>query len=108
MIFNNDENLDSFIYNSMYKLKQHEDNESGKEYKEYKAITIESNSVETITLGDNYQITSTQLAELAETVASWLTTNGYASVAEVVDTKDDTIINSLLAEFDKIEWQPMA
>ena len=103
MIFNNDENLDSFIYNSMYKLKQHEDDN----YKDYDAITIESNSVETITLGDNYQITSTQLAELAESVASWLTEEGYSSVAEVVDTKDDAIINSLLAEFDKIEWQPM-
>ena len=72
----------------------------------YKGIGIAGNQIETINASDGYYVTSTQIAQLAEDVASWLTTKGYETVSEVI-TAEKTVgdIDALLAKFDTIEWQ---
>ena len=68
---------------------------------DFKGITIKNNVVETINSADGYSITSTQIAQLAETVATWLTSDGrdYASVNAVLSSGNETDINALTTYF---------
>ena len=77
-----------------------------KQAQNYNSIAIASNQIEKINSSDGYYVTTTQIAELAQDVAGWLTTKGYGSVAEVVQN-EKTVgdIDALLAIFDSIEWQ---
>lgn len=73
---------------------------------DYKGIFITKNAIETINSSDGYYITSADIGSLAETVASWLSDNGYSDVNSVLtDEKNEGDINALIAKFDSIEWQ---
>ncbi len=72
----------------------------------YTGISIKNNAIETVNSADSYALTNTDISALAENVAGWLTTNGYADVAEVFSTADnDTDIAALIAQFDNANWQ---
>ncbi|MBR1984157.1 MAG: hypothetical protein IKA31_00285 [Clostridia bacterium] len=66
----------------------------------YKDITLKGNCVETINSSDGYSITSTQIAQLAENVASWLAaTNKFANVNEAMSGGTTEQIAELTAYF---------
>ena len=65
----------------------------------YKDITLKGNCVETINSSDGYSITSTQIAQLAESVAGWLTTNEFANVNEAMSGGTTEQIAELTAYF---------
>ena len=46
-----------------------------------------------------------QISTITSEVASWLTTNNYGSVEDVINSGNETDINSVLAIFDQV-WQP--
>ena len=66
---------------------------------------VVGHSIETITTADNYKLTTTQINTLRENVASWLHTNGFESVQQILDSNNTTNINNLIAEFQKADWQ---
>ncbi|MBR5555617.1 hypothetical protein IKU74_06350 [bacterium] len=66
---------------------------------DFKGITIKNNVVETINSADGYSITSTQIAQLAETVATWLSSKGYNDVQAVLDGGITDDINALTTYF---------
>lgn len=67
------------------------------------------NSIEKITTEyydiNKYSIDKNQLNTLRETVAGWLADNNYADVNAVFDSKNETDINTLVAQFTNIDWQ---
>ena len=67
------------------------------------------NSIEKITTEyydiSKYSIDKNQLNALRETVAGWLADNNYADVNTVFDSKNETDINTLVAQFTNIDWQ---
>ena len=65
----------------------------------YKDITLKGNCVETINSSDGYSITSTQIAQLAESVAGWLTKNEFANVNEAMSGGTPEQIEALTAYF---------
>ncbi|MBQ4077904.1 hypothetical protein IJD15_01815, partial [bacterium] len=66
---------------------------------DFKGVTIKDNVVETINSSDGYSITSTQIAQLAETVATWLSEKGYNDVQAVLDGGITDDINTLTTYF---------
>ena len=66
---------------------------------DFKGITIKNNVVETINSADGYTITSTQIAQLAETVANWLSSKGYNDVQAVLNSGNTDDINALTTYF---------
>ena len=74
----------------------------------FKGISIKNNAIETINTADEtpYAISNSDVATLAEDVAGWLTTNGYADVNAVFSKADnETDIATLIAQFDNANWQ---
>ena len=73
----------------------------------YKGITITNNSVQTIKTTDGYHLTNTDIADLAQSVAGWLTSGGrnYGSVNDVLTSNNETDITALIAQFDNANWQ---
>ena len=71
----------------------------------YTGINIKDNAVELIYSNDNYYISSTQIAELAQDVATWLTSDDrdYQDVTAALKDADD---KALLLEFiaDNTNW----
>ena len=74
---------------------------------EFRGISIKNNAIETITTSDAtpYTITNDAVATLAENVAGWLTTKGYADVNDVfTNATNVTDITALIAQFDNAGW----
>ena len=74
----------------------------------FKGISIKNNAIETINTADEtpYAISNSDVATLAEDVAGWLTTNGYADVNAVFSkAANETDIATLIAQFDNANWQ---
>lgn len=61
--------------------------------------------IEEIYSSDNYYISSTQLNELKENIASWLTNNNYEDVGSVFETGNKDDISNLVSEFQNLNWQ---
>ena len=76
---------------------------------DFKGITIKNNVVETINSADGYSITSTQIAQLAETVATWLSSKDYNDVQAVLDGGITDDINTLTTYFAQdSNWNVMS
>ena len=74
----------------------------------YAGVTLKSNTIETINSSDGYSITSTQIAQLAETVATWLSSKGYNDVQAVLDGSITDDINTLTTYFAQdSNWSAM-
>ena len=73
----------------------------------YKGITVTNNSVQTIKTTDGYHLTNADIADLAQSVAGWLTLGGrnYGSVNDVLASNNETDITALIAQFDNANWQ---
>ena len=66
----------------------------------YAGVTLKSNTIETINSSDGYSITSEQIAQIAENVASWLRTNTeFANVNEAMSGGTTGEIEELTAYF---------
>lgn len=76
----------------------------------YSGISISNNAIETIKSSDGYTLTSSDIASLGESVATWLSNNGYMSVdgvfSNALSKADDNAsdITTLIAQFDNVEW----
>ncbi len=73
-------------------------------------ILIENNQIETIKSSDNYTLSSTDILTLAQTVASWLVSDGrsYSDVSAVFEENNSTDIAALISVFDNANWQHTA
>lgn len=72
----------------------------------FKGISIKNNAIETINSSDNYSLTNTDIAALAQTVASWLSNNtSFASVNDLFENGTSEQITALIAQFDTANWQ---
>lgn len=77
----------------------------------FSGVSVVGNAVENICSSDNYKLTNVQVSELAESVATWLTNNGYTNVDGVFSNelnKDDNNsadIAALVAQFDNAVWK---
>lgn len=62
----------------------------------------------TIQTHDNHKLTAGDISALAESIATWLTSDGrdYASVGAVLSKENNSSdINALIAQFDAANWQ---
>ena len=66
---------------------------------------VEGNSIETIQTKDGYYLTTAELNELRTNIASWLSSNNFESVEEVINSENTTAIENLYAKFQSVEWQ---
>ena len=75
---------------------------------DYKGITVTNNTIETINTTDGYTLTNANIADLASTVATWLSTykgGEYGSVNALLAGNDADDIMALVAQFDTANWQ---
>lgn len=66
---------------------------------------VDGHSIETINSAYGEFLTTTQINQLRSDIAAWLHDNGFESVQEIIDSKNQTNINNLIAEFQKANWQ---
>ncbi len=77
----------------------------------YTGISIRNNAIETINSSDSYILTSADIATLGQSVATWLSNNGYTSVDGVFSNalskadNNSADITALIAQFDNTNWQ---
>ena len=74
---------------------------------DFEEIVIKDNSIETINYNDDKTITSADIEQLAQDVATWLNQNDYTNVQEVLNGGNEADIDSLIAVFQGANWQQM-
>ena len=71
----------------------------------YSGVSVKNNTVENIFSADNYRLTTVTISMLAESIASWLTTNSFADVNDIFATGTEDDITALIAQFNNASWQ---
>ncbi|MCR5265181.1 MAG: hypothetical protein K6E29_01135, partial [Cyanobacteria bacterium RUI128] len=77
----------------------------------FAGVSVVGNAVETIKSSDNWTLSKENISVLAESVAGWLTTNGYGNVGGVFSnalekSAEDSAadIQALIVKFDEAAW----
>lgn len=73
---------------------------------DFDGVKIQDNAIENIYSSDNYNLTSADISSLAESVASWLTSNDYLDVNDVLtNEKQVGDIDDLMVILDGSIWR---
>ena len=70
----------------------------------FTGVCIKDNNIDKIQSSDSWKLTSADIATLAQDVAGWLSSNGYASVNDVFKGNDAGDISALIAKFNTANW----
>lgn len=66
---------------------------------------VEEHCIESVTTADNFTLTKAGINQLRENIASWLHTNHFASVQQILNSNNPTDIGNLIAQFQTANWQ---